>query len=69
MKALFRRSSSKIPSLEDIKSAAHLNSQADCKSAGDVAWMVVGGVVVLGALILVVQEIPAIVRELRIMRM
>jgi hypothetical protein len=66
MKALFGRSSS-ASSLEHLKRAAR--DKAECMSAGDIAWIVVGGVVVITGLVLLVQEIPAIVREVRIMRM
>jgi hypothetical protein len=38
-------------------------------STGDVAWMIVGGAIVLTALVLTFREIPAMVREARIMRM
>lgn len=38
-------------------------------STGDVAWIVVGGAIVLTALVLTLREIPAMVREARIMRM
>ena len=44
-------------------------STAQGRSAGDVAWMVVGGAILLTLLVLTVREIPAIVREARIMRM
>jgi hypothetical protein len=37
--------------------------------AGDIAWIVVGVVVVLIALFLILREMPAIIRELRIMKM
>jgi hypothetical protein len=35
----------------------------------NIAWMIVGGLVVLTGLVLLVREIPAMVREVRIMRM
>jgi hypothetical protein len=44
-------------------------ARAQCRSAGDVAWMFVGGAVLLTVLVLIVREIPAMVREARIMRM
>ncbi len=44
-------------------------SRSQCRSAGDVAWMFVGGAILLAVLVLTVREIPAIVREARIMRM
>jgi hypothetical protein len=37
--------------------------------AGDIAWIVVGGIVVLVGLFLFVREIPAMIRELRIIKM
>ncbi len=33
------------------------------------AWIAVGGLVVLGLTILVIQELPAVYRELHLMRM
>jgi hypothetical protein len=36
---------------------------------GDIAWIVVGAIVVLIALFLILREMPAIIRELRIMKM
>ncbi|HEY3660980.1 MAG TPA: hypothetical protein VGK91_07115 [Candidatus Udaeobacter sp.] len=39
------------------------------RSTGDVAWMFVGGAILLAVLVLTVREIPAMVREARIMRM
>ena len=44
-------------------------STSQCRSAGDVAWMFVGGAILLAVLVLTVREIPAMVREARIMRM
>jgi len=44
-------------------------STAQCRSAGDIAWMVVGGAILLAVLVLTVREIPAMVREARILRM
>jgi hypothetical protein len=44
-------------------------STHQCKSVGDVAWMFVGGAILLVLLVLTVREIPAMVREARIMRM
>ena len=38
-------------------------------NAAVIAWIVVGGLAVLGALILFIHEIPAIRRELRLLRM
>jgi hypothetical protein len=42
---------------------------SQCKSAGDIAWMFVGGAILLLLLLLTVREIPAMVREAKIMRM
>ena len=39
------------------------------RSTGDIAWMFVGGAILLAVLVLFVREIPAMVREARIMRM
>jgi hypothetical protein len=44
-------------------------STEQCRSTGDVAWMFVGGAILVAVLLLTVREIPAIVREARIMRM
>jgi hypothetical protein len=44
-------------------------STVQYRSAGDVAWMFVGGAILLTVLVLTIREIPAIVREARIMRM
>jgi hypothetical protein len=44
-------------------------STAQCRSAGDIAWIVLGGAIILAALVLTLREIPAMVREARIMRM
>ena len=44
-------------------------STVQCRSTGDVAWMFVGGAILLAVLVLTVREIPAMVREARIMRM
>ena len=38
-------------------------------NAAVIAWIVVGGLIVLGALILLIHEIPAIRRELHLLRM
>jgi hypothetical protein len=45
------------------------DSTVQSRSAGDVAWMFVGGAILLAVLVLTVREIPAMVREARIMRM
>ena len=37
--------------------------------AGTIAWIVVGGIVVLIGLFLFLREIPAMVREARILKM
>jgi hypothetical protein len=44
-------------------------SATQYRSTGDVAWMFVGGAILLAVLVLTVREIPAMVREARIMRM
>jgi hypothetical protein len=44
-------------------------STSQCKSAGDIAWIFVGGAILLALLVLTVREIPAMVREARLMRM
>jgi hypothetical protein len=36
---------------------------------GNIAWRFVGGALLLAIIVLIVREVPAIVRELRIMRM
>jgi hypothetical protein len=38
-------------------------------SAPAIAWIVFGGLIVLGILILLLREIPSMVRELKIMNM
>jgi len=38
-------------------------------NAAVIAWIVVGGLFVLGALILFILELPAIRREMRLLRM
>jgi hypothetical protein len=35
----------------------------------EIAWIVFGGVIVLGILILVIREIPSLIREIKIMKM
>jgi hypothetical protein len=43
--------------------------ERDSKSAAEIAWMLVGGAIIATVLILIVREIPAMIREARIMRM
>jgi hypothetical protein len=43
--------------------------ERDSKSAAEIAWILVGGTIIATVLILAVREIPAMVREARIMRM
>ena len=38
-------------------------------SPAEIAWMVVGGAIIAAVLVLTVREIPAMIREARIMRM
>jgi hypothetical protein len=38
-------------------------------SAPAIAWIVFGGLIVLGIVILIIREIPSMVRELKIMKM
>jgi uncharacterized membrane protein len=47
----------------------HAGAEGDIMCAGTVAWIVVGAVVVLIGLFLFLREIPAMVRESRILRM
>ena len=43
--------------------------ERDSKSAAEIAWMLVGGAIIATVFILIVREIPAMIREARIMRM
>jgi hypothetical protein len=43
--------------------------ERDSKSAAEIAWILVGGAIIATVLILAVREIPAMIREARIMRM
>jgi hypothetical protein len=43
--------------------------EADSKSAAEIAWILVGGAIIAAVLVLAVREIPAMIREARIMRM
>lgn len=43
--------------------------ERDSKSAAEIAWMLVGGAFIATMFILIVREIPAMIREARIMRM
>ena len=43
--------------------------ERDSTSAAEIAWMLVGGAIIATVLILAVREIPAMIREARIMRM
>ena len=43
--------------------------ERDSKSAAEIAWMLVGGAIIAAVLVLAVREIPAMIREARIMRM
>lgn len=43
--------------------------ERDSRSPAEIAWLLVGGAVIAAVLVLIVSEIPAMIREARIMRM